>query len=58
MCNYKGLNKWTQINHQIKSTLNSRKSKNRQISYTLNIIHLQYILIAALYGDLCFVLDP
>ena len=41
MCNYKGLNKWTQINHPIKSTLNSRKSKNRQISYTLNIIHLQ-----------------
>ena len=43
MCFYKGLNSWIQINHQIKSTLNSRKSEKRQISYTLNIIHLEYI---------------
>ena len=39
-CIYKVLNiKQIQINHQIKSTLNSTTSKiNRQISYTLNII--------------------
>ena len=46
---YKGLNKWMQINNQIKSTLNSRKTKTGQISYTLNIIHLQKYL---LYTDL------
>ena len=48
MCIYKGLNKWIQINHQIKSTLKSRKAKNRQISYTLNIIHLQYFILSFL----------
>ena len=39
-----GLSKWIQTNHQIKSTLYSRKSikKPRQISYTLNIIHLSF----------------
>ena len=44
MCIYKCLNNRIQINHQIKSTLYSRKSikKPRQISYTLNIIHLSF----------------
>ena len=36
------MNKWIHIKCQIKSKLNSRKFKGRQMSYTLNMIHLQY----------------
>lgn len=45
MCIYEGLNMGIKINLQMKSTLNSRLSKKKcQISYTQNIINLQYIL--------------
>ena len=47
--------KWIQINHQIKSTLNSRKFKNSQISYTLNTI---YHWILYIYSNLLTLSNP
>ena len=41
---YKGLNKWTQFNHQIKSMLHSRK-KNKKKPDIVDAMHLQYSLI-------------
>ena len=42
MCIYLGIIKLIRIKRQFKSKLNSQKLKFRQISYTLNIIRLQY----------------
>ena len=42
MCIYLGIIKLIRIKRQFKSTLDSQKLKFRQISYTLNIIRLQY----------------
>ena len=44
MCIYKGIIKLIRMKRQFKFTPNSQKLKFRQISYTLNLIHLQYIL--------------
>ena len=41
---FKGITKLIRIKRQFKFTLNSQKLKFRQISYTLNIIRLQYLL--------------
>ena len=43
--NHAAINKWIWIKYQIKSTPVSRKFKVRQISYTPNIIRLQYLSI-------------
>ena len=44
MCIYLGIIKLIRIKRQFKSTLNSQTLKFRQISYTLNIIRLQYTI--------------
>ena len=44
MCIYLGIIKLIRIKRQSKSTLNSQHLKFRQISYTLNIIRLQYCI--------------
>ena len=43
LCIHKGINSWIWIKRQIKSTINSRKFKVRQIWYPPNEIHLQYV---------------
>ena len=48
MCIYKGLDKWIWIKHRIISSL----FNVRQISYTLNIIYLQYIQMNQKYFQL------
>ena len=53
---YLGLIKLIRIKRQFKSTLNSLKLKFRQISYTLNIIRLQYIYQFSMMCSLsCFI---
>ena len=52
MCIYKDLITWIQINHQIKSTLNSRKS----IKKTPNIVHTKYNTFTVVYHLLMIVI--
>ena len=46
MCIYLGIIKLIRIKRQFKSMLKSQKLKFRQISYTLNIIRLQYTVFS------------
>ena len=45
MCIYKDMNKNIKFKRQMKSTLNSRESKLRKKSYTLEIICLHYFIL-------------